>query len=287
MKILVYFTIFLLFTSCVKNNPDPSWIEISSWQLVENPDEQGLAGDLSHYFKDAYVVVNEKVIGYFQLPAKLPLLMDGDAEIAIYPVVRNNGIAATKKVYPFCVVYKTKDKLVKNEVLKINPVTHYESDLEFWVEDFEAASLDIYSASESLANLVKANDPNYLKYGNYYGLVTLNSQDSTWAGYTIDFSNVPKNSSEVYLEIDYMTGNNLLTSLNAAVNGVEKINPNIQLNSYDYQSVGWKKIYIDLKELVSSYYTATYFKHYFTAKLDSGKLESQIFLDNVRFVYKK
>jgi hypothetical protein len=287
MRILVSFISLLVFTSCVKNNPDPSWIYISPWQLVENPDEEGLAGELSHSFKDAYIVINDKIIGYFELPVKLPLLMDGESEIVIYPVVRNNGIASTKRAYPFCVSYKMKAKLEKNKTLSIQPITHYESGLEFWIEDFESASIALFSAPGSKATIVKDNNPNYLKYGGNYGLVNLNLQDSTWAAHTKEFFNVPKNSAEVYLEIDYMTSNNLLTSLNVYINGGEKANPNIQLNAYDYDKIGWKKIYIDLKELVSFHTNAIYYKHFFTAFLDFGKADSKIFLDNVRFIYKK
>jgi len=217
MKILVFFLSLLLLTACAKNNPDPSWIEISSWQLVENPDEEGLAGELSNGMKDAYISVNGKVIGFFELPVKLPLLMEGEAEIIIYPVVRNNGIAATKKIYPFCKPYTIQSNLLKNEIVTIHPTTHYESGLVFWIEDFEGASLEINTDPDSKAILVKDNLSNYLKYGSYYGHVKLNTQDSTWIGSSIEIPNVPI-GTEVYLEIDYMTSNNVLTSLNVNLN---------------------------------------------------------------------
>jgi hypothetical protein len=287
MKTLFFFSTIFILTSCIKNNPEPSWIEISNWNLIENPEEEGLAGELTHNFKDAYISIDGNVIGFFELPVKLPLLLEGNVKILIYPVVRNNGISSTKKIYPFCSSYELKTNLVKNERLKINPTTHYVNNLEFWVEDFEDASFEITTHSESTAQLLKENLPPYLKYGNYYGAINLNTTDSTWIGSTIEFPNVPKAGAEVYLELDYMTGNKLLTAINANVDGTEKANPNVQLNSYDYESLGWKKIYIDLKEIVSSYSTATYFKHYFTATLDLGKTETHIYLDNIRFVYLK
>lgn len=287
MKFLVFFIGFLLVSSCVKNNPDPSWITLATWELVENPEEEGIAGELSNGIKDAYISVNGKVIGFFELPVKLPLLMTGEATIIIYPVIRNNGIAATKKIYPFCKPYTITTNLIQNEIVSIHPTTYYESGLEYWIEDFEGASFDISTSSDSKAILIKDNVPNYLKYGSYYGYVKLTSQDSTWIGSSIEFANVPIGGAEVYLEMDYMTNNTVLTALNVSINGSEKSNPNIQLNPFDFQTIGWKKIYIDLKELVSSYPNASYYKHYFTASLDAGKTESEIIIDNVRFIYKK
>jgi hypothetical protein len=286
-KIISFILILFLFTSCIKNNPDPSWLEISPWELIENPNEQGMAGTLSHSFKEAYVTVNGKILGYFQLPAKLPILIYGNSDITIYPAVRNNGISATKKIYPFCKEYQINAELKANETVKIQPVTNYINNLFYWVEDFEDAAFDLQTMPESKASLIKDNKAQYLKYGNYYGYVKLNKIDSIWVCESIPFYNVPKQGAEVYLEIDYMTTNPMLTTLNAYVDGIIRPNPNIQLNSYDIQEIGWKKIYIDLKELVSSYNNASHFVHVFTAILQKGLSEGEIFIDNIRFVYKK
>ncbi|MBI2258632.1 MAG: hypothetical protein HYU67_07005 [Flavobacteriia bacterium] len=281
--------LFLLFvfSSCVKNNQNPTWIEIDKWTIVENPDEAGAAGILSHQFDDVYISIDGKIIGYFELPVKIPLLLEGQKEIKLYPVVRNNGISATKKSYPFCSTFDTVINMEIDKVHTIKPSTHYLSNLSFWVEDFEDASTELTPLNGNLALLQKKNDPNYVKYGNFYGYIELNKIDSVFAYESIPFYNVPKAGAEVYLEIDYMTSNSFLTSLNASINGYEKTNPNISLNSFDYANLGWKKIYIDLKELVSSQSTAVYFKHVFSASLDVTKSESKIFIDNIRFLYKK
>lgn len=273
----------LFLSSCVKNNPDPSWIKIESWVLNENLDVE--EGELSHSFTDVYVTVDDKLIGIFEVPVRLPLLEEGEHKISLYPVIRNNGISATKKIYPFCEPYTVTVNLKKNEVHTITPETRYYDGTEFWIEDFENTVFKIDDNNAySTAKLVKSSDPAILRYGNYFGHVPLTAADSMWLGKTPEMA-LPKSAAEVYLEIDYITGNSLLTGVYAISPNDLIDNPNIQLNPQDESQLQWKKIYIDLKEIVSSSVTATAFSHYFWAILDEGKSSSNIYLDNIKVVH--
>src|SRR5690606_30346439 len=113
--------ISLLFSGCIKNNQDPSWIEISEWDLQENPNSANQTGVLTSNITDAWVYMDGDVVGVFELPVKLPLLKDGTHNFKIYPAVVNNGISATKKIYPFLEPYDITLDLVKNETVSISP----------------------------------------------------------------------------------------------------------------------------------------------------------------------
>ena len=279
-----YFLIFLFFTSCVKNNPDPAWIEITKWDLVENPN-LGTEKELSHNFSDVYITVDDNVLGIFELPIKLPILQEGNHKITLYPVVLNNGISASKKIYPFCDTYIVNVNLVKNETVTINPVTKYSDGVDFWIEDFEDASTKIIDDVSSTSNLTRGSDPLILTYGNYYGHVHLNGADSLWKGLTNSGLDLPKSGAEVYLEIDYMNTNSVLTGvISYDANGF-KDNPYIQLNPQDASTMHWKKIYIELKEIVSYSTSAFKFEHYLTTILDAGKSESDVYIDNIKIVH--
>ncbi|MCE3295896.1 MAG: hypothetical protein K0R65_1610 [Crocinitomicaceae bacterium] len=275
---------FLFLSSCIKNNPDPSWIKIEKWVLNENLDVE--EGELTENFSDVYITIDDKIIGIFELPVKLPILDEGSHKISLYPVIRNNGISATKKIYPFCEPHILTLNLVKNETQTIVPQTRYYDGTSFWIEDFENTVFNIDDDGNfSLAKLVKGNDPAILKYGNYYGHVPLTAADSIWHGETTPNMFLPKSAAEVYLEIDYITTNTVLTGLYAISDTGVKDNPNIQLNPQDETDLEWRKIYIDLKELVSSSISATSFSHYFLAMLDAGKTSSNIYLDNIKVVH--
>lgn len=276
--------VLLLSNSCVKNNPDPSWIEVSTWELLENPELSGQEGELSHNFTDAWVFIDGEVIGVFEVPFKIPILKSGNVNIQIYPTVRNNGISATKKIYPFVDKYEINADLIKNQTLTINPVTKYNNYCQFWIEDFEnSPSFKIQDDPNSLAQLSTGTDPSILKWGNYYGKVDLNTTDSTWVAYTDDM-NLPK-GQEVYLEIDYHSTNALITGvLVISPSGVVN-NQNIQMNPQDPSTVKWKKIYIDLREIISNSASSSYFKQSFQAGLDEGDANGIIIIDNIKVIH--
>lgn len=287
MRFLFLFFILIftfLFHSCTKNNTNPAWIEINKWELQSNGSNS--EGELTQNFSSAYILIDNKIIGYFELPVKLPILTYGNQKIDIYPAINNNGISATKKVYPFCESYSLTTTLEENKTITISPKTKYTSKTKFWIENFEDAGIKIITDPNYPYIFSTGNDPEISKYGQRYGQIKLSKIDSSWYGYTNGKLNLPKNGAEVYLEIDYINSNSILTGIQSVslINGL-KNNPNIQLNRQNETNLQWKKIYIDLKEIVSSSINADYFEVYFQAILDANLESSFIYLDNIKIVY--
>lgn len=288
--------ISFLFAGCVKNNQDPTWIEISEWTLEENPNSANSTGVLTSNITNAWVYMDGDVVGVFELPVKLPLLKDGTHNFKIYPAILNNGISATKKIYPFLESYDITLDLVKNETVSISPTTRYYSNVKFWIEDFEDNSPNLVDGNSTIANLEKVkiidNDPVFNPSINEenFGRIRLDETNYIWVGSTVANNgglnmNLPR-GQEVYLEIDYHNTNSLTTGVLAIDgSGVAKDNVNIKLNPQDPSSVKWKKIYIDLREIVSSSTSASYFEFSFKAILDSGKTEGEVNIDNIKAVY--
>ena len=291
MKIIVAaFSILLVLTSCVKNNPDPSWIEVNEWTLEANPNLSGLEGELTANITEAWLYVDDEIIGVFEVPFKVPVLKEGTSTIKIFPAIKNNGISATKKIYPFLKEYQITVDLTKNQITTINPVTHYKDGLSFFIEDFEDAAVKIISDPNSSTGIFPGNDPLILQSfnGNFYGRVDLNTTDTTWIAYTnfetIGGGDIPR-GAEAYLEIDFYNTNNVITGLLAISPSSTKPNPNIQLNAQIPSTVKWKKIYIDLRELVGNSDQQAYFEHTFQAELDEGDTEGFIIIDNIKLVH--
>ena len=283
-SLIVILSTILLFTSCVKNNPDPAWLEVTEWTLIGNPDLVNIEGELSHNFSDAWVYVNDKIIGVFEVPFKIPILQSGTCNIKLYPTVRNNGIAATKKIYPFVEKYEINAELIQNKILKINPVTKYNSYTQFWIEDFEDAAIKINTDPTSADTMIIGTDPLIMKW-NRYGISTLNAVDSNWVAYTTQELALPK-GEEVYLELDYYNTNAIVTGVIAlSSSSAPKNNVNIQLNAQKPAEVKWKKIYLDLKEIVSNSSGANSFLMSFQAALDEGDTDGIIVLDNIKVVH--
>ena len=286
MRLLVQvLVVFILLSSCVKNNPDPSWLEVNEWQLNNNIELSGLEGELTESITNAKVWVNDDLLGIFQVPFRIPVLKSGPCNVRIAPVVINNGISATKKVYPFLNVYEIDAELVQNETLTINPVTSYKSFTNFWVEDFEDINNSIENdPNTSLATLQLSNENLAEFNGKFCGKVVLNENDTTWVANTTDQLAIPK-GSECYLEIDYYVTNDLYTGLLYVSPDATTNNVNIRLNGQEPDVAVWKKIYIELKELVTASPNQTLFLQTFSAFLDEGDTEGLIYIDNIKVLW--
>ena len=286
VRVLVYFfgVVFIL-CACVKNNPDPSWLRVNDWSLEANIALSGEEGELSHQLTNAKVFVNDTLLGIFETPFTIPILSQGPCEIKVYPVVVNNGISATKKVYPFIEFYQTDITLVKNETVEINPVTKYKSIANFWIEDFEDINTSIENdPNTSLANLQVSNENLTAFNGNYYGKVILNEIDSTWVAYTLDQLPIPK-GVDCFLELDYYNTNDVYQGLlSVSPDGITN-NINVRMNAQEVDAVYWKKIYIELKELVIASPNQSSFLQSFSASLDAEDTEGLIYLDNIKVVW--
>jgi hypothetical protein len=284
MKGLLCFLVSLfLLSGCVKNNPDPVWLKITPWTLVGTPDLDNVEGELSQNFSDAWVYVNDKIIGVFELPVKIPVLESGTCNIKIYPAVRNNGISSTKKMYPFVKRYELTAELIPNSTFTIDPVTMYDSNTQFWIEDFEDAAVKINTDQYSADTMLVGTDPAIMKW-NRYGISTLNAIDSTWIAYTSEGLALPK-GQEVYLELDYYNTNSMVTGVLAIVGGVPQNNIHVRLNAQKLSEVRWKKMYIDLREIVSNSAGANTFLISLQAALDEENSEGIIILDNIKVVH--
>jgi hypothetical protein len=289
-QFFLFVIVGLMLNSCIKNNPDPSWIEITPWTLVANSNSQYPTGELTHSFSDAWVYVNDELIGVFQVSdtVKIPILKSGAVNIKVYPAIRNNGVSATKKIYPFVERYEINTTLVQNQTLQINPITRYSPAVRFAIEDFEDPAIKLVNDQNSATQMSQGNDPSILQWGNFYGFVNLNQTDTTWIAYTnfesVNEADLPR-GKEVYLEIDYYNTNNVITGLLWISSTSIKNNTNYRLNKQDPSTVKWKKIYIDLKELISNSPVGTYFEQSFQALLDEGDTEGIIVIDNIKVVH--
>jgi len=93
--------IFFIVSSCVKNNPDPSWLEVNEWQLNSNIALSGLEGELTESITNAQVYIDDELIGIFEVPFRIPILKSGAVNVKVYPVVINNGFRQQRNCIHF------------------------------------------------------------------------------------------------------------------------------------------------------------------------------------------
>ncbi|MEX2485841.1 MAG: hypothetical protein WED10_14820 [Brumimicrobium sp.] len=284
-RFLLFLIIPFLFT-CAKEQPKTAWLILNEWDLNKNPNvSTGAQGEMTHALTQAFVNMDGKMLGVFSLPAKIPVVGEGDHDFIIIPGVKNNGISATKKRYPFLEQFAKSINLKVNDTVSVTPTTQYFEELQFHIEDFESTTFKFDTSEESTAELKKGNDPEVLKWGNYYGEIILNDQDSLISIISTFGESLPKQAAEVYLELDFMNTNSAVTSVISYGNGTYFNDPNIQLNPQNANEAYWKHIYIDLKEIISTRNTSPINEIALTAVIDELGTEKYVYIDNVKIIH--
>lgn len=283
-----WYSIFLVlpffFLNCNKPQPEVSWVIIEKFELLENTDAVNDQGELTHNINQGFVSMGGRYIGSFELPIKIPIIGEGQQTFTIIPGIVNNGINATKRRYPFMINYVGDAELKLNDTVTIQPTTNYENNLTFLIEDFENPALNIESDEGSKAKIVRSDDPSIDKWGNFFGRIDLNDEDSLFIGYTTFEQSLPAFGADVYLEFDYMITSPLLTSVISYSPNMFENDIFIQLNPRSNNE--WRHVYLDLKEIVSVRQNASVNEIGFTAILDELGTEKFVYLDNIKIIFR-
>ncbi|MGD1846578.1 MAG: hypothetical protein ACFB10_14415 [Salibacteraceae bacterium] len=293
-------SILLLFLlgSCEIINPEeeiPAYIRIDSIDLrLRDANREGAA---SERITDAWVFVNDELIGAFELPVDVPVLKNEVANVKISAGILNNGISASRVRYPFYDVFELSEyEFVPGEVQTINPVVNYFEDLDFtWDEDFEDISVAFDSMPNSDVRMDRTQDvalilptpegdPNNNKSS---GIIRLNETTPNFEATSTPPLVLPKGGTEVYLEMDYNISTRMLVGMQIALDGIEFVVPIIDLNPTedDNGNFGWNKTYIHLTPAVSSEVNASTYRLWFRAAHNPDQAESVLLLDNLKIIH--
>ena len=265
--------------SCSKDDYEaqvPTYISIDQITLTTNLSTEGSA---SSNITDAWVFINDDLVGVYELPATIPILKEGSATLKIFAGIKDNGIAASRTRYLLYDPHVEQVNLVKGETINISPQVVYNSDVKFsWIEDFENASLSFlyHTNSDTIVN----KDNSDVKEGAFSGKVYLDSGMDFFETTSIGFAKSGINSP-AYLELDFKTNEPLLIGMYLDNDQFSLVTLNV--------STSWKKIYINLSDLINSRTNISQVKIFFGIKSDpNGPFVSanpEIHLDNIKLVH--
>ena len=285
---LLYCAVFMgLVMGCKQKDLTPSWVKIDSFSFSTVIESQG---PNSHNIVDAWVFMDNKSLGVFEMPCKIPVLAEGEHKFVIFPGIKNNGISDTRVRYPFYTSYEITANLTKNDTLELFPSTAYKTTVSIpFLEDFESAGINFEKGTSSDTNIVfveKLDFPEIVKYGDNCGAIFLNDPDSVYTGSTNTSLYIPK-GKKMYMELDYLNNNSLAVGLIARYpdGSISTHTPLLIVNPQKEGEEVWKKIYIDFTEDVGFEKTAVSFEVYFIAQRDPDISVGNIYIDNVKVVY--
>lgn len=285
--VVLFVAVVMMLNGCAKDkNNVPAYIHIDAIDLstVETP-EYGMS---THNISDAWVWVDDKLIGAFELPATFPVLHNGgDALIEIQPGIKINGIASSRAEYPFYQIFKTTKRLQKDSVTNITNVsTRYREGYGqvAWLENFDGVGISLDTIKPGNVKIGVSGDENeVLKWkneaNNACGKVVMQGVESKFLGISIDKFAIPKNGAYAFLELDIKSTTYTEVGLIDAV--TNRTYPLMILNVADE----WKHVYVNVTILASTLIDTKEFKFYFRAN-GSDDPQDVVYLDNIKLIYR-
>lgn len=274
--------VFWLMAACDKPEPVPAYLQIDPF-VVE---EKGGAGWQA--ITEGWLYVNNEFLGAYTLPATIPVLAEGEADIVVFPGVKENGIASTPNLYLFMKRYEVTLNLTPPESAAIKPKTEYETDLVIpWGErgDFDGSSdlqLVNRDGDDSTGFVLTTS-------GAFAGKSLLMAADTAHPFMEIvtEQVNLPTTAErEVWLELHHKNDMPFALNLVSGETGVEFIQAVYLFNDAEE----WNKIYINLTEfLIASLQE----KHRLDFRVSLPKdtkgqytqKNGKVLLDNIRLVH--
>lgn len=269
----------LLFVSCNKEEAIPSYIRIEKITLNTTYANEGSD---SHKILDAWIYIDDQLVGAFELPCTVPVLYTGSHIIKVLPGIKENGISETRIPYPFYDRFEQTVTLVPGETTILNPITTYAQSADFsWIEDYEGASHSICNNAGNADTVMQMiTTPSEVFELTGSGGVFLTAS-SSYFGISCSKYVLPKAGAPVFLELNY----NCNTDFNIGIVGYAGTNVDVQGISLTLRpSNGWNKIYINLTSEVSSAVNSTSFAIFFSMVKDADLSTSYFYLDNVKLV---
>jgi hypothetical protein len=292
-----FFAIFSLslavFMGCEGDSePVPAYLTINDF--VVKATDPSVHGTIDAKITHANVVlINNNTldrahsIGIVELPVTVPVLVNGDYEVNIDPVIKANGNSFSLDVYPFYNRYVTNVSFSPNMDLEITPETAYSSDAKFWlIEDFETAGHLFSTDRDGNDNTALVTSTEDVFEGNSSGMVKLDTANSVFvtangAPYEIIFPD----AARVFMEVNYKTEIPLEFGVILVDQG------NSETPVFDFVVLpqdDWNKIYFDMTTVLSS---APNSRYVFIVRggipFRDGQHtmdEATVFLDNIKVV---
>lgn len=272
--------LLLFLASCKKfegSQKVPAYIHIESIE-VDSLTDYFVYGANTHKITDAWVHVDDQLIGVYELPATFPVLKKGPHKVTIYGGIKVDGRSAARDRYPFYqpMVYQNLN-LVEDSIINLNPVLNYypigEGINVAWMEDFENTN-SLLSDTTSDVNIIRVSGIEAWQSVNSFwsGRVELPSDSLDFTVVTADQFDFYKNTNGVYclLEMDYNCNDTFLVGIQYYLDYYLESMPIVKVTPTDKthdKPERWNKIYINIGPYMNDYQRASYFKFFFTSNL--------------------
>lgn len=266
--------------SCRKTETVPGYLVIDAVTVTASDVEGGMTSKIT----EAWVTVDDRSIGVWELPARIPVIGTGQHRIGVVAGIKRNGDFNDRVRYPYYTSWTGTAEVQEGNSVELRPTVSYTS-TDLWLERFNDAGSQLISSEGSdttLLLLSPSDRPDATLDGTQCGGFVLDTSNDFIALRTdLDF---PGETGPVYLELDYSTDVELTVGLAYSSQGAERSDAYVVLlPTAAAGSISWNKVYIDLTD---------YFNlggisgrdFYIGAQLPSGRAGAAAYFDNIKLL---
>ena len=276
---IVSLGILLMLSACNIINPKediPVYLSVDSLSF----DPGTVSGGNSEKITDAWIFINDDLIGSFELPLRVPILLEGSKRLGIFAGIKADGNSDSRKIYPFYTFYDGSVSLKQGVEITVKVAVTYKSTATFaFIEDFEQGTFFQATIGGSCFNV---DDP-YGRVGRGARLF-LDETNTECEIVRNESTALPASGAPVYLEIDYKCDN----AFEVGLIGLGGANTAAQYSHVINPQSEWNKIYLNLSDAVSTFQatlgTSTY-RVQIRAVKDASLTKAEIFLDNIKLLH--
>lgn len=279
-RLLLYlfsFCVTFFYVSCNKQklkSPQASFLVVADPQLITSTNQ----GSNSHKITDMWLYVNDNFEGIFPVGSVMPVVATTNAEIVLFPGIKNNGIAATRLPYEFFQQVKFNLPVEAGKTYTYTPVFEYLTNTNFrYVESFDTGAPGTSFSGEPGTSCGLVSDPSkvYGGVGNSFYMTMSDANPIGEIRSTSSIFGLPAGGAPVYLEINYKNNQPFQLGIIGGGGDQREI---ISIN----RSAEWNKIYIQLTTAISTSPTYTNYKLYVKARKTVDNPE--IYIDNIKVI---
>ncbi len=289
MRKAIFFLLLLLFCvfhiSCKKDIEIPSYIHVKAPTFKVSNGQGTELQNITH----VGVFINDNLEGIFEAPVTFPVLKKGDFRVELRPYVKRLAREGLVN-YTLMDGYFEDATLIEGKVDTVSPEFEYQSNTKFeWLDDFNAntKSIIVDTNQSSIDTIFITQSQGPTVDGTLYAYINMGTDpDPFFSIETEDRFSLPLDGRDVFLEFHYKTSVPVLIGLfEYDANGdFSATLPSVQTISTNGE---WRKAYVYLNDELIAAPPGSKYKVYFRAVNGDDNIFGEVFLDNLKLMYRE